>query len=124
MASGDDQAEGGHGDGAEAKQQDIWMNFLNEEDGVLSLKSWEDAINLGLNKKNGWCPLKEIIAQAWSESVFIFYFSTLSHFFIKNYLADLKRFPGRPSEEIKLPFSMPSSCGLMKHCWLSLRGSP
>lgn len=83
MVSGDDQAEGNDESDAEVKKQDPWMKFLNNKDGELSLISWDDAIKLGLNKKNGWQPIREIVIQAWSEYIVIFSFGFYLILFIQ-----------------------------------------
>ena len=52
------------------KKPEPWKEFLNDQEGVLSLKPWDDAAKLGINKKNGWPALRAIFRQAWSEYIF------------------------------------------------------
>lgn len=52
------------------KKPEPWKQFVNNQQGVLSLKPWNDVVNLGINKKIGWPAIKEVVRQAWSECMF------------------------------------------------------
>lgn len=44
-----------------------WKQLLNEDDGVYSLKPWEEVVEMKANKTNIALACREIMRQAWSE---------------------------------------------------------
>ena len=46
----------------------VWMKFLNESDGICSLKPLEEALGMGANKANLRLACRHIMRQAWSVS--------------------------------------------------------
>jgi len=63
------------GDEDEGEDEDlggsIWKQLLNENDGVYSLKPWEEVLKAGANKATIGLACREVMRQAWSE-----YYST------------------------------------------------
>ena len=55
----------------------VWMQLLNENDGVYSLKPWEEVLKAKANKINIGLACREIMRQAWSE----YYSIVNAHFF-------------------------------------------
>ena len=44
-----------------------WIRLLNEDDGVYTLKSWEEVVELKGNKHDVSHAFREVMRQAWSE---------------------------------------------------------
>ena len=44
-----------------------WTQLLNDEDGVYSLKTWEEVVETKANKTTIASALRELMKQAWSE---------------------------------------------------------
>ena len=70
------RANEGENDEDEELGTDAWMMLLNSsDDGVLSLKLWEDVSDAKANKFNIALALRAVMRQAWSEcTLFNHYF--------------------------------------------------
>lgn len=54
---------------------DAWMILLDSsDDGVLSLKSWEDVSDVKANKFNIALALRAVMRQAWSECTLFYHY--------------------------------------------------
>lgn len=62
------ETEDGEGEGEDPKgpTNNDWTKLLNENDGVLSLKSWEEVLDMKANKVNIGLACREMMRQAWS----------------------------------------------------------
>jgi len=61
--------EGGDNEDGDPEElaDSAWMQLLDEEDGVYSLKPWEQVLELKANGNNIGQAFREFIRQAWSE---------------------------------------------------------
>ena len=65
-----DERDDDEGEEPEELADDAWKKLLDcDEDGVLSLKLWEEVTELKANKTNIALALREIMRQAWGEYI-------------------------------------------------------
>lgn len=97
--------EGGEGEDEDPGElaKDAWVQLLNEDDGVYSLKPWKEVLKAKANKTSIGLACREIMRQAWSE----YYLIANAHFLnlilvIQNNQAEGERLPGVKSTKTHL----------------------
>jgi len=73
------ETEDDEGEDSKGLANNDWIKLLNENDGVYSLKPWEEVMDMKANKVNVGLACREIMRQAWSviwNSNNLFYYLT------------------------------------------------
>ena len=72
------QREDGEDEEPEELGNEAWMKLLDDDDGVLSLKPWEEVTAAKANKINIALALREVMRRTWGEYFFYYQFPHLT----------------------------------------------
>ena len=80
-----------------------WMNLLDHEDGLLSLKPWDEVAALKPIKGDLSFALREVVRQAWSKYFYLIFSLHLLISIAKLDQRELEKSPGKQSRKIPHP---------------------